>query len=136
MNYARLSLYILLALLVALLAGYLWGRSGRAAAEKQLADTTLRLDVAEARAGLLAARLDLSEKNFGQALQRLEAAKMPLRDAAGRMAAEHQDAAARLNGLITRVEQAQQQVGKLDLSADTALAETIKLLEQLAPAGK
>lgn len=137
MNYVKFALYILIALLVALLAGYLWGRAGRSAVQAQLDDTRLRFDVAEARADLLGARVDLFEVNFGQASQRIESAKPALRDAASRLAAgEHQDAATRVNGVIARVERAQQQVGKLDQSANTALAEAITLLEQVAPAGK
>lgn len=134
MKYAKIALYILAAILVALLAGFLWGRAGRSAAQAQLDDARLRVDLAEGRADLLAARIDLFEVNFGRASQRLEAAKPLLRDAASRLgAAERQDAATRVTAVVTRVEQAQQQVGRLDQTANTRLGEAIGLLEQAAP---
>jgi hypothetical protein len=136
MNYVRIALYIIIAILVALLAGFLWGRAGLSAVQAQLDDTRLRLDLAEGRADLLAARVDLFEVNFGRASQRLEAAKPLLRDAATRLgAARRDDAATRVNAVLTRLERAQQQVGRLDQSANTGLGEAIALLEQ-APAGK
>jgi hypothetical protein len=137
MNYFKLSLYVLVAVLVALLAGFLWGRAGRSAVEAQLDDARVRLDLAEGRADLVAARVDLFEVNFGRASQRLEAAKPLLRDAASRLgAAQRQAAATRVTSVVNRVEQAQQQVGRLDQSANTRLGEAIALLEQAAPAGK
>src|SRR5512133_3964899 len=123
MNYVRIALFLMAAVLIALLAGFLWGRAGLSAAQSQADDGRLRLDLAESRADLLAARVDLFEVNFGRASQRLEAAKTRLRDAAGRLgAAQRQDATARVNAVVTRVEQAQQQVGRLDQSANTRLA--------------
>ena len=137
MNYVKIALYILIGVLVALLAGFLWGRAGRSALQAQLDDAHLRFDLAEGRADLLAARVDLFEVNFGRASQRLEAAKPLLRDAASRLAgAERQDTAARVNVVMSRVEQAQQQVGRLDQSANTRLGEAILLLEQATAAGK
>lgn len=133
MNYFRIALYILIGILVALLAGFLWGRAGRSTLEAQVDEARLRFDLAEGRADLLAARVDLFEVNFGRASQRLEAAKPVLRDAATRLTTlQRQDAAARLNTVITRVEQAQQQVGRLDQSANTGLGEAVLLLEQAA----
>ncbi len=135
MNYVRIGLFILIAILVALLAGFLWGRSGLSEARSQLDEARLRLDMAEGRADLLAARVDLFEVNFGRASQRLEAAKPLLKDAAARLtAAQRGDAATRVNAVLTRLERAQQQVGRLDQSANTGLGEAIALLEQ-APAG-
>ncbi len=131
MNYVKLGLCVLIALLVALLAGFLWGRAGRATLQTQLDEARLRLDLADARADLSAARVDLFEVNFGRASQRLEAAKPLLRDAAGRLTASGRaDAASRVNNVIVRVDQAQQQVGRLDQSANTRLGEAIVLLEQ------
>ncbi len=133
MNYVRIGLYVLTAVLVALLAGYLWGRAGRSAVQSQLDETRLQLDLADARADLLGARVDLFEVNFGRASQRLEAAKAPLHDAANRLGtASRADAASRVNAVIARIEQAQQQVGRLDQSANTGLGEAIALLEQAA----
>jgi len=134
MRYLKIALYILIAVLVALLAGFLWGRAGLSAIQAQLDDTRVRLDLAEGRADLLAARVDLFEVNFGRASQRLEAAKPVLRDAVTRLnGAGRDDAASRVNAVLTRLDRAQQQVGRLDQSANTGLGEAIALLEQ-APA--
>jgi hypothetical protein len=133
MNYIRFGLYILAAVLIALLAGFLWGHAGQSTVQAQLDDTRLRLDLAQGRAELLAARIDLFEVNFGRASQRLEAARPALRDAASRLAgAGRQDAAARVNDVITRLQQAQQQIGRLDQSANTKLGEAIALLDLAA----
>jgi hypothetical protein len=137
MKYFKIGLYILIAILVALLAGFLWGRAGRSDVQAQLDDSRVRLDLAEGRADLLAARIDVFEVNFGRASQRLETAKPLLRDAASRLsAAQRQDAASRVNAVVTRVEQAQQQIGRLDQTANTRLGEAIALLEQAAPQAK
>ncbi len=137
MNYVRIALYVLVAVLVALLAGFLWGRAGLSAVQAQLDDTKVRLDLAEGRADLLAARVDLFEVNFGRASQRLEAAKTVLTDAASRLGTGgRQDTATRVNAVLTRVQQAQQQVGRLDQSANTRLAEAIALLDQAPAPGK
>ncbi len=133
MTRIRLALYVVIGLLVAVLAGFIWGHAGQPALQAQLDDTRLRLDLTDGRSNLLAARIDLFEVNFGRASQRLEAAKTPLRDAAGRLGqAKRQDAANRVNDVLTRVQQAQQQVGRLDQSANTRLGDAVALLEQIA----
>jgi hypothetical protein len=133
----RLALYVVIALLVALLAGFLWGRAGQSGLQAQLDDTGLRLDLAEGRGNLLAARIDLFEVNFGRASQRLEAAKTVLRDAASRLSrTSRQDAATRINDVLARVQQAQQQVGRLDQSANTRLGDAVALLDQQIAANK
>ncbi len=134
MNYLRIGLYVLAAVLVALLAGFLWGRAGQSSLAAQLQDALLREDLAAGRADLLAARIDLFEVNFGRASQRLEAAKPRLRDAVNRLTtADRAASASRVKDVIARIEQAQQQVGRLDQSANTRLGEAIALLDQSSP---
>ena len=137
MNYLRISLYILIGILVALLAGFLWGRAGRSALQVQAGIQELAMDVAEARASLLAARVDLFEVNFGEASRELAAARSWLQQGATRASAIGQDDnAARLKNVAARLDQTQQQIARLDQSANTTLAEAIRLLVQVAPAGR
>ncbi len=137
MNQLRLGLYALVAVLVALLVGYLWGSSGRSAIKAQLDVEELVDDVAQARGSLLAARVDLFEVNFGQASRHLEAGRQWLQQGADRAAALRQDdTAAKVKNVAARLAQAQQQVGRLDQSANTNLAEAVRLLDQVAPAGE
>lgn len=148
MNRVKLALYLILALLVVLLAGYLWGGAGRSALQARLDDTELRLDLSEGRADLLAARVagsrtgracasSLFEVNFGRASQHLQAAKSPLQDAEKRLTdGNRNDEAGRVREVAARVTQAQDQAGRVDQSANTRLAEAIALLEQVIAGGK
>lgn len=133
MNAVKIGLYAVVAVLVALLAGFLWGRAGKSSLETQLADTQVQLDLAEARGWLVAARVDLFEVNFGRASQHLQAAKPRLQDAAVRLTdAKRSDDATRVKDVAARVNQAQDQAGRLDQSANTTLAAAIAALEPLS----
>ena len=133
MKYVRIGLYVVVGLLVALLAGFLWGRAGRSAVQMQFDDAQLRLDLTQARANLLAARVDLFEVNFGRASQELQAAKAPLQDAEQRLAAlGRNDEAGRVRDVAARVVQASDQTSRLDQSAHTRLAAALVLLDQVA----
>ncbi len=135
MNYVRIVLFVVVGLLVALLAGFLWGRSGRSAAEARLVDAEVRLDLAQARGGLLAARVDLFEVNFGRASQHLQSAKGQLQDAEKRLTdAGQASEATRVKDVNARVVQAQDQAARLDQSANTRIAEAIGILEQVIAA--
>jgi len=132
MNYVRIGLFILIGLLVALLAGFLWGRAGLSTARTDLNDARFRLQLSQSRADLLAARVDLFEDNFGRASQHLQAARGHLQDAENELNGQgRSDEAARVKGIVSRVAQAQDQVGRLDQSANTRLAEAVSLLEQV-----
>jgi hypothetical protein len=132
MNYAKLSLWVVVAVLVALLAGFLWGRSGKSSAESRLRDAELQATLADARAQLLAARVDIFEVNFGRAGQHLQGARHSLQEAAQRLSdAGRTDEASRVKDVGARAAQAQEQAGRLDQSANTGLSQAIALLDQV-----
>lgn len=132
MTKIRLSLYALLAVLLALLAGWAWGHSGRRALQASLDAAELRLDFARARAGLLEARVDLFEVNFGSASRACESARGPLEDAISRLKAAGRDAAARrASDSLAALGEAQQLAGKVDQSANASAASAIKALDEV-----
>jgi hypothetical protein len=84
----RLYGAVALAILVALGAGWLWGRSGRAELEATRRAAIERADLAEARAFVLDGRIHLFQLNYGEAAKRfgeaqttVERAQAFLRDA-------------------------------------------------------
>ncbi len=132
MKYFQIVLYVVVAVLIALLVGYLWGRSGRSEAERRLADAQVHLDLAQARGGLLAARVDLFEVNFGRASQQLQAARTRLQDAEKRLGEAGRSAdVSKVKDVNARVARAQEQAGRLDQSANTGIGEAVGILEQI-----
>ena len=75
MQTAKLVGAVALALVVAVAAGWVWGRSGRSALEAQVDESDLRLRLTDAKSRILGARVDLYSLNFGAAAQNLEAAR-------------------------------------------------------------
>src|SRR6266852_3528843 len=74
MKTTKVALGVVAAVLIAVLAGYLWGSAGRRTAEREVQGVTLRIDLIEARGALLAARVDLYNVNFGNASRHLQEA--------------------------------------------------------------
>jgi len=69
------------ALLIALLGGWLWDASGNSDLDRALRASGLRDDLREAHTSLLGARVDLYERNFRSASRHLEDARRLLRRA-------------------------------------------------------
>src|SRR5512142_2894627 len=114
MNYVKLSLWVAVAVLVALLAGVLWGRAGKSVAESRLRDAELQATLTGERAEMLAARMDIFEVNFGRAGQHLQAAQQSLQEAAKRLAeVGRADEGTRVKDVAARAAQAQDQAGRL-----------------------
>ncbi len=67
----KLAGIALIVLIVTLLAGYLYGRSGTSALRAEVESQRLRLQLAESRGQLLDARVAVYLVNFGQASQHL-----------------------------------------------------------------
>ncbi len=130
----KLTLWGIVAVLVALLVGFLWGASGRSAVAARLDESQLGLRLAQSRADLAQARVDVFEVNFGQASRHFETAKERLRDASGLLQKRSADADTlkRANEAIARLTEAQQLAGKLDQSANQRAAEAAKLIDQVA----
>ena len=132
MKTLKAILAMLAALALAVLGGWIWGSAGGARAEDALARAGAGLHLANARGNLLAARVSLFEVNFGDASRSLESARADLltaADALERLSLNDEAAAAR--EAVARVNEAQQLAGRLDQSANSRLAETIRLLPKL-----
>jgi len=74
----KIFLTVLIALIVCLGAGFIWGNSGRSTLQTTLDDAKLQLDLAEARGDILEGRVSLYNNNFGDASRHFESAKAPL----------------------------------------------------------
>jgi hypothetical protein len=133
MTRARWILVAIVALVVTLGIGYIWGASGRFTAANALAETRQQLDLAEARGHLLDARVALYNVNFGQATSELEAAKAPLERARERYQKTGDTAAAgRLETALGQIAEAQQLAGKLDQAANTKTAQALESIKAAA----
>jgi len=125
-------LILLVALALAVLGGWIWGATGQSRAEEALAKAGAGLHLASARGNMLAARVSLFEVNFGDASRSLEDAKADLLTAAeafDRMRLTNEAAAAR--EVAARVDDAKQLAGRLDQSANTRIAEALRLLPKM-----
>jgi hypothetical protein len=129
---------VTLGFVLALAAGWVWGASGRSELQSRLNETTLRSDINEARARLLAARVDLYSLNFGAATENLEAAKTPLAAAMHRYERDGEtDRVKGAQAAIEATESARRMAAKLDQSAQGAAARALATLERATrPAGK
>lgn len=126
----RLLLIGLVVAVVVLGLGYVWGASGRSAAQAALADSSQRLDVAEARGELLEARVSLYNMNFGDASRKLEEAKVPLRRMRERYADDGKtDAARSIGAALEHLEEAQRLAGKLDQAANSKTGEALEAIK-------
>jgi hypothetical protein len=125
-------LVMLVALALAVLGGWIWGAAGQRRAEEALAKAGVGLHLANARGSMLAARVSLFEVNFGDASRSLENARADLLTAAeafDRLRLRDEAAAAR--EVVARLGDAQEQAGRLDQTANTRLAEAIRLLPKM-----
>jgi hypothetical protein len=122
-------LALMVALLLAVLGGWIWGAAGRSQSDEALVQSGVRLHLAGARAAILEARVNLFEVNFGNASRSLEAARADLKTAAEAMdrSGRKGDADAARSALA-KVDEAQQLAGKLDQTANARLAEAVGLL--------
>jgi len=80
---ARLA--VVAVLVVALLAGWLWGASGRWELERALRAAAVRSDVLEAHASILGARASLCGADVGETILHLEQAKAVIGRAGARI---------------------------------------------------
>lgn len=131
MSRTRLALSIILVAGLLLASGWLWGASGRWAAESAERDARLHLAVARARASLIAARVDVFERNFGQASRSLEQAKTWLGQAAAALEGAGRTAeATAVREAIARSAVAQQLAGAVDQAANSEAAEALQIIER------
>jgi hypothetical protein len=126
----RLILAGVLALLLALFAGWLWGRSGRAELEAALAAERLRMELIEARALVSEARVEIYGANFGNASQRMESAKPHLRAARERFNELRQnEPAGMVSTALEQLEEAQRFANKFDQTANARAADAVRSID-------
>ena len=131
----KMFLAVLVALIVCLGAGFIWGNSGRGTLQTTLDDAKLQLDVAEARGDILDARVSLYNNNFGDASRYFENAKAPLRRLKQRYTDDgKRDAAASIDTATAHVSEAQQLSGKLDPAANTKASQALDAIKAAAAA--
>ena len=132
---AKLVFGIAGALLVALLAGWIWGASGRSDAARALETAELRSDLLGARAAILDARVAIYSVNFGEASQHLENARGLLRRVEQRFKSLAQDDDGKqVQAALAAIDDAQRMTGKLDQSANSRAGDAAKMLADLLDA--
>ncbi|RPJ57792.1 MAG: hypothetical protein EHM24_29180 [Acidobacteria bacterium] len=131
----KLGLGAVLAVVVALGSGWLWGSSGRWDAEAAVRDAHLRLRVADARGALASARVDLFELNYGQASRHLQVAKDALQDASQRLEADgRRPEAEAVRGALTKTVEAQQLAASVNTASNERAAEALRELDRASGA--
>ena len=133
MTKLKVALGGLLALVLAVGAGWWWGASGRWAMADELRSVQGRAQLAEARAALTGARVDLFELNYGQASRRLDEARRALEAGARRLDdAGHTAAADALREAVTRATEAQRLSASVDSGANPKVADALRALDRAA----
>jgi len=125
----KLILGVTVGLIVCVLGGWVWGRSGRSDIVRSLDAAELRSDLRGARAAVLDARVAVYSVNFGEASSHLENARNLLRRADERLKTLGRDDAVRqVDTALTTIDDAQRMAGKLDQSANSRAGEAAKTI--------
>ena len=126
---AKLVLGIAVGLVVALLAVWIWGASGRSDMARALQTSELRGELLGARAAVLDARVAIYSVNFGEASRHLENARGLLGRADERLKNLGRDDAVRqVQTALASIDDAQRMAGKLDQSANSRAGEAAKIV--------
>lgn len=126
---AKLVLGIAAGLVVAFLAGWFLGSSGRSEADRALQTSELRGELLGARAAVLDARVAIYSVNFGEASRHLEGAKGLLGRANERLKTlGRNDAVSQVQSALASMDDAQRMAGKLDQSANARAGEAAKVI--------
>jgi hypothetical protein len=124
-----------IALAVALLAGWIWGASGRSSVARALQASELRGELRGARAAVLDARVAIYSVNFGEASRHLEGARGLLGRADDRLKSLGRDDDVRqVRTALASIDEAQRMAGKLDQSANSRAGEAAKVVAELLDA--
>ena len=131
----KLILGIAAGLAVALLAGWIWGRSGQSDTARALQTSELRGELLGARAAVLDARVAIYSVNFGEASRHLEDARGLLGRAEERLKSLGRDAEVKqVQTAQASIDDAQRMAGKLDQSANSRAGEAAKMLADVLDA--
>ena len=131
----KLALGIAAGLAVALLAGWLWGRSGQPDMAAALQASELRGELLGARAATLDARVAIYNVNFGEASKHLEDARGLLRRADERLKSlGRDDEVKQVQTALASIDEAQRMAGKLDQGANSRAGEAAKAVADVLDA--
>jgi hypothetical protein len=132
---AKLVLGIVAGLAVALLAGWIWGASGRSDMARALETSELRGELLGARAAILDARVSIYSVNFGEASRHLEDARgLPGRAVTRLESLGRDDEIKQLQTALARIDDAQRMAGKLNQSANARAGEAAKMVTDVLEA--
>jgi hypothetical protein len=135
MKKTKLFLGIAAGVMVALLAGWIWGATGRSAIAGALQASELRGDLLGTRAAVLDARVAIYSLNFGEASSHLDDARRLL----GR-ANDHLESLGRNDEVMqvqmaqASIDEAQRMAGRLDQVANTRAGAAAKILAAVVDA--
>jgi hypothetical protein len=122
-------------LVVALLAGWIWGRSGQSDMARALQASELRGELLGARAAVIDARVAIYSVNFGEASRHLENARGLLGRAEERLKSLGRDAEVKqVQTAQASIDDAQRMAGKLDQNANSRAGEAAKTLADVLDA--
>jgi len=125
----KLILGIFAAVMVALVAGWVWGTWSHSGTAAALQTAELRGELLGARAATLDARVAIYSVNFGEASAHLENARGLLRRADERLKAlGRAGEAAQVAAALAAIDDAQRMAGKLDQNANTRAGDAAKVL--------
>src|SRR5688572_15911768 len=131
----KLVLGITVGLAVALLAGWIWGASGRSDMARALQTSELRAELLGARAAVLDARVAIYSVNFGEASRHLENARGLLRRADERLKnLGRDDDVKQVQTALASIDDAQRMAGKLDQSANSRAGEAARIVADVLAA--
>ena len=132
----KLALAMVVALLVAVAGGWIWGASGRRAAEQTLQTVEVRNDLLEAWGQLLDAQISVDGLNFGNAVRTLEEAKGRLGSVRVRLKdVGREDDQKQIDVALAAASDAQRMAGQLDRGATSRAADAAKIVAQLLGTG-
>ena len=132
---AKLGLGVAIGLVVALLAGLIWGASGRSDMAGALQASELRGELLGARAAVLDARVAIYSVNFGEASRHLEDARGLLGRAEERLKSlGRDDEVKQVQTAQASITEAQRMAGKLDQGANARAGEAAKILADVLDA--
>jgi hypothetical protein len=131
----KLILGVAVGLLVALLAGWIWGRSGQSEMARALQTSELRGELLGARAAVLDARVAVYSVNFGEASRHLEDARGLLGRAEERLKSLGRDAAVKqVQAAESSIDEAQRMAGKLDQGANSRAGDAARVIADVLDA--
>ena len=135
MTKTKLVLGVAVGLAVALLAGWIWGASGRSEVARALQTSELRVELLGARAAILDARMAIYSVNFGEASRHLEDARGLLTVAGERLKGlGRNEEVTQVQTALASIGDAQRMAGDLDQDANSRAGEAAKIVADLLDA--